>query len=241
VAFAPDGRTLATASADGVIRLWEVATWQVRAEYRGHRDRVSALSFAADGRLLSGSLDTTALAWDVRPRPRADGPHTAAWDDLARPEATKAFRALGRLRASPAEAVALLAARLKPVAAVSAKRVAELIADLDSPTFDTRERATRELWLLGRSAAAALREAKEKSPSAEVRKRAGGLLAELEKSATPPEELRALRAVEALELLGTPSARRLLADLARGAAGAALTRAADAALKRLEAGGQQRK
>jgi hypothetical protein len=124
---------------------------------------------------------------------------------------------------------------------VSAKRVAELIADLDSPEFDTREKATRELRGLSRSAAAALREAKEKSSSAEVRRRAGGLLAELEKSATPPEELRALRAVEALELLGTLPARRLLADLARGAPGAALTQAATAALKRLDAGGQKRR
>ena len=40
-----------------------MATWQVRAEYRGHRDRVSALAFAPDGRLFSGSLDTTVLAW----------------------------------------------------------------------------------------------------------------------------------------------------------------------------------
>src|SRR5262249_3634544 len=31
-AFAPDGRTLATASADGIVRLWEVVTWKVRAE-----------------------------------------------------------------------------------------------------------------------------------------------------------------------------------------------------------------
>jgi RNA polymerase sigma factor (sigma-70 family) len=70
VAFAPDGRTLATASVDGVIRLWETATWKVRATFRGHRDRVSALAFAPDGGLFSGSLDTTVLAWDVRaPQP----------------------------------------------------------------------------------------------------------------------------------------------------------------------------
>jgi RNA polymerase sigma factor (sigma-70 family) len=240
VAFGPDGRTLATASADGGIRLWEVASWQVRAEYRGHRDRVSALAFAADGRLFSASLDTTALAWDVRPRPTADGPLNAAWDDLARPDAPAAFRALGRLRGAPAGAAALLAARLIPATDVSPKRVAELIAELDSPEFDAREKATRELRRLGRQAAAALREAREKSGSAEVRRRAGGLLAELEKSVTPPEELRALRAVEALELLGTPPARRLLAELARGAPGAALTQAAGAALKRLEALGQRR-
>jgi RNA polymerase sigma factor (sigma-70 family) len=69
-AFAPDGRTAATAAPDGTIRLWEVKTWKVRTEFRGHRGRVCALAFLPDGRLLSGGLDTTVLVWDVRP-PRA--------------------------------------------------------------------------------------------------------------------------------------------------------------------------
>ena len=66
-AFAPDGRTLATASADGIVRLWEVATWTVRAEFRGHRDRVTALAFGPDGRLYTGGLDTVVLGWDAQP------------------------------------------------------------------------------------------------------------------------------------------------------------------------------
>jgi RNA polymerase sigma factor (sigma-70 family) len=242
VAFAPDGRTLATASADGVIRLWEVASWSVRAEFRGHRDRVTALAFAPDGRLLSGSLDTTVLAWDVRPpRPAADGPLTSVWDDLARPEAAQAFRAQGLMRANPAKAVALVAARLKPAAPVDGKRLAGLIADLDSPQFATRDRATAALRREGRPAAAALREAKEKSASAEVRKRAGILLAELEDSPVTGDELRELRAVEVLEGVGTPKARRLLGELARGEPAAVLTRAAEAAIERLKAPGPERR
>jgi uncharacterized protein with WD repeat len=234
VAFSPDGRVLATASADGVIRLWEAASWTVRAEFRGHRDRVSALAFGPGGRLFSGSLDTTVLAWDVRPpRPEADGAIGAAWDDLTQGDAALAFRAQGRLRAAPAEAVALFAARLEPARAVDPKRVAGLIADLDSPQFATRDRAAEALRQLGRPAAAALREAREKSASAEVRRRGGNLLAELEESGTPPEELRALRAVEVLEWLDTPEARRLLAQWAGGERGAVLTRAAAAALERL--------
>jgi RNA polymerase sigma factor (sigma-70 family) len=70
VAFAPDGRTVATANPDGTIQVWEAPTWKVRVEFRGHRDRVTALAFAPDGRLLSGGLEATVLAWDVRPRPK---------------------------------------------------------------------------------------------------------------------------------------------------------------------------
>ena len=58
------------------------------------------------------------------------------------------------------------------------------------------------------------------------------LLSRLERPALSPEELRALRAVELLEQLDTPGARRLLRSLAGGAAGARLTREAKEALDR---------
>jgi hypothetical protein len=46
------------------------------------------------------------------------------------------------------------------------------------------------------------------------------------------DRLRAYRAVEVLERIGTREARRLLATYANGAPGALLTTAAEAALKR---------
>jgi hypothetical protein len=52
-----------------------------------------------------------------------------------------------------------------------------------------------------------------------------------------PEQLRTARAVEALEWMATPEAGRLLGELARGAAGAGLTREAAAARDRLRKGG----
>jgi hypothetical protein len=211
-----------------------VATWGPRATLQGHRDGVLALHFAADGRLYSGSPDTTVLAWDVRP-PRAagSGPLAAAWDNLARAEAGPAFRAAGRLRAVPAAAVELLAARLKPAVPVDPKRLAALTADLDSPHFATRQRATEALKKLGRRAAPALRAVRDNAKSLEARRRAEALLRPLEAPALPPEELRALRAVEVLEWIATPGARRLLAGLAGGDPAEPQTQAAAAALRRL--------
>ena len=63
--FSPDGRTLATGSANHV-RLWDVATGTLRHTLEGHADEVWSVAFSPDGRTLaSGSLDGTILLWDV--------------------------------------------------------------------------------------------------------------------------------------------------------------------------------
>jgi RNA polymerase sigma factor (sigma-70 family) len=233
-AFAPDGRTLATASADGVVRLWETATWKVRAEFRGHRDGITALAFGPDGRLFTGGLDTTVLGWDVRPPREAKGTLAEAWDSLAQSDAKKGFQAQGRFLAEPDKAVEWIASRVAPVERPDPARVKALIADLDDEDFTTRERATADLKELGALVSAALREVVAKSSSAEARRRADGLLKELENADIPPRELRALRSVEVLEWAATKEARARLLELTKGAPDARLTREAAATFKRLE-------
>jgi WD40 repeat protein len=67
LAWSANGRSLAVALlTDDPIRLIEVATGQVRREFRGHAGDVLCLAFSPDGRLLAtGSADTTVLVWDV--------------------------------------------------------------------------------------------------------------------------------------------------------------------------------
>ncbi|MFM9812159.1 trypsin-like peptidase domain-containing protein, partial [Streptomyces scabiei] len=66
VAFSPDGRTLATASNDTTIRLWDVATGKTRTTLTGHIDKVWSVAFSPDGRTLAtASSDATIRLWDV--------------------------------------------------------------------------------------------------------------------------------------------------------------------------------
>jgi WD40 repeat protein len=84
VAFSADGRTLATASADQTVILWDL-TDPLRPARRGppltgHTDWVESVAFSPDGRTLAtASVDRTVLLWDLTDpaRPTRLGPPLA--------------------------------------------------------------------------------------------------------------------------------------------------------------------
>ena len=67
VAFSPDGRTLASGSRNGKIRLWDTDTGEHKLTLEEHTDGVTCLAFSPDGRTLaSGSWDDTVRLWDAK-------------------------------------------------------------------------------------------------------------------------------------------------------------------------------
>jgi WD40 repeat protein len=67
VAFSPDGRTLASASNDGRIILWDVVTRKPASQQFSRRtNSVTSLAFRPDGKMLASGLpDGTVILWDL--------------------------------------------------------------------------------------------------------------------------------------------------------------------------------
>ncbi len=244
VAFSPDSRTVAWGGRhEGSAWLGEIASGAARHRLVGHGDRVQSLSWSADGSILvTGSDDTTALVWDMTgplPADAGRGPLVAAelpalWEQLAKRDALPAYAALRRLAASPQATIDFLARRLSPVPPIDRARIKTWIVGLGDANFAVREQATRALLAQGELALPSLRAALAGKPGLEVNRRLERLIEQIE--IITPESLRAVRAVETLDRIGTPAAHVLLRRLAAGAPEARLTREALDTLKRRESG-----
>ena len=223
LALSPDGWLLARGQPDGAVVVHSVGTGLELATLRGPQGSISSLAFSRDGRLLaSGGANGTILVWKMPGG--ADLPATlkpddalALWQALGDVSAARANRALAGLAAAPAQALPLIKERFRGKRAKpTAAELARFIADLDADAFKVRERATRELAEIGPDAVEALRKALDADPSPEAKERIERLLKQADKMKdAAPEQLRAARAIEVLERIGTPAARDLLRELAR--------------------------
>ena len=65
VAFSPDGKTLATASGDNTIKLWNPTTGNIISTLKGHQSEVWSVAFSPDGKTLAtASGDNTINLWN---------------------------------------------------------------------------------------------------------------------------------------------------------------------------------
>src|SRR5262249_35008906 len=68
LAFAPDGRTLASGAWDETVRLWDVTLGKERATLRGHTGTITAVAFAPDSQTLAASERTRRCGSGRAPR-----------------------------------------------------------------------------------------------------------------------------------------------------------------------------
>jgi hypothetical protein len=249
-AFSPDDRLFAVAGASRV-RFWETASWREVGSIDLASDKdlapgpVRSLDLSPDGRLLAtGHANSTILLWDATLRGGArGGPLTAAeteanWKALAEEDAPHGYAAVWRLVDDPQRSVALLRQQLQPTAGPRPEVLGRLLNDLESESFHVRNAAEQELRAFGELAESGLRQALRENPALEKRRRLESLLDVLNPSAAlTGEALRGVRAVQALERIGTVEAREVLQRLAQGTDSTRLTRAAKEALGRIQTHG----
>jgi WD40 repeat protein len=245
--FTPDNKSLALALSfnpsrvrhpdESVARVLEVASGRIRRRFQGHTTQVHNIAISPDGRTLAtGGQDAAVLLWDLtRPARPHSGKAADLWKELAGTSPEGAYDAVLAMTVTPAHSVPFLAVRLKPAPA-PAKEIAGWIMALDDEDFEARDRAFQKLAEAGEPARPALLKALAAKPPLDPRRRIEKLLGRLDAIRPSAAHLQALRGIEVLERIGSKEARRLLSKLAAGAAGAAVTEEAKAALERLRAG-----
>jgi WD40 repeat protein len=137
VAYSPDGKSLATASIDGTVRVWDLESGAERFVLRGHNEPVLRLAFGAGGRVASGS--------GIKDAPPAA---LRLWDATADPEVRTA-----RFPAGGYSLCAALSPDGQRIALYSSPKVnggdrEVTLHDLPAATA-LRTRGIAELWPLG--------------------------------------------------------------------------------------------
>jgi WD40 repeat protein len=235
LAFSPDGRRLMVGG--WPMTCFEVATGQLCYYRDGWNGQVGSRAFASDGRrLVTAYYDTTGMIWDFPALVNSGAAAMALetiWEQFANPDASKAFQGMWQLLGHPDRATTFLRTRLRPAQPIDAQLYRQLLTRLENEQFKVREQSAKDLEELGDPVLPLIRESLAGQVSIEVRRRLESLQQKLEGPVTSPDLMRALRAIEALEHIGTADAKQILAKLAAGAPEAMVTREAKASLDRL--------
>ena len=66
VKFLPGGDRLVSGSADGTVRIWDVASGECQRVWNGHTNWVATVDYSPDGKTIaSGSRDGNVILWNL--------------------------------------------------------------------------------------------------------------------------------------------------------------------------------
>ena len=222
IAFTRDNRFVATGCWDAGVRVFELASGEQIAKLAGHEDKVVAVEFSQDGRLLAsgsaGRRDASAVIWKTDDCIAASEYAAdeidetileSAWTQLSLEDPAEAYGAVGTLLADPHKGLAFVKEKFgDTLKTAPVDKIEKLIEQLDSDDFGERETATEELIRLRLVAETLLRKKLEEDLKPEVKFRINKIL----ETETPPSKLTAeqwrqmRRLIYALELLASPDA-----------------------------------
>jgi WD40 repeat protein len=246
--FAPNAHCLVVATGDGVHFLEPISGRELIGPIDGGQRAVTSLVFNRDGTLLAtGGADGTVLFWDVQrlglisaggPLPLLPAQRESLWNDLASTNPAVSYSAFSVFYDSGKASVAFFRDRLltheKPLGDAEQQRLLKQLAD---PDYKERAKAFAALKKIGQAAEPMLREAYRIEQDEIMHLRLRAFLSELEVDGiitSKDERTRDRRIVQVLGLMGTPSARELLSDLAQKATSEPLREDAREAFQRLK-------
>jgi len=238
----PDGTFVAGCLDREVIAVWDIFTGKQLGALKGHRGDICSLCFSADGRyLVSASSDTTILVWDWKknlPKTSESAKLSGErleqlWQDLQASNPQRAYQAIRVLVQSPSQAISLLRKKMPSATTTAQEEFKQWIGDLDSDSYQIREKATKQLIRSGELAEASLRQALTGALSPEARSRVTKVVDSLPTAPPHSSTLATIRSLELLEMIGTPEARQYIEELCQQRVDSIRQREATQSLKRL--------
>lgn len=220
-AFSPDTRLLVfgTSGPGGRVEVRELATRGLVRSFSTGYGGISRLCVFPDGnRVASAGAEEAVTVWEVAQAAKPSDV-SLAWAALEAQDAATGYPAI-KVLASAGDRGTEVIARGAKEALGTQKKIAGWVADLGSRSFTLREVAAKELLAQGARSLPALQGA-TRSDDTDVRDRAKELIEKLEaRDVTVPahglagDDLRLVRAVQALEQIGTPRAVGTLREMA---------------------------